>query len=220
MPIDLPETTPRTLPVIVLADTSGSMGVDGKIDVLNDSLRRMVSAFRQLSIPGTSVAISVITFGGEEARVHQALEPVESVDLAALSAAGRTPMGSAFELATRVLEDKESLPERSYQPNLVLVSDGIPTDEWQGPLDALNSAPRSGRALRFAVGIGADLKLDVLERFAGSEGQVVPASEVEMLTEFFRYVTYTVTRSVAAVGQSQADLPTFKDYPSDDVIEF
>jgi uncharacterized protein YegL len=220
VPIELDEPKPRSLPVIVLADTSGSMGVDGKLEVLNDSLRRMVDAFRQLSLPATSVGVAVITFGGEQARIHQEFADVDALDFQPLGAGGRTPMGSAFELATTLLEDRDVLPERSYQPNLVLVSDGIPTDDWQGPLERLNAAPRASRAFRFAVGIGADLKLDVLERFAGSEGQVVPASEVEMLTEFFRYVTYTVTQSVAKLGKSQAEMPTFRDFPTDDVIEF
>ena len=79
---------------------------------------------------------------------------------------------------------------------------------------------RAGRALRFAVGIGSDQKLDVLKRFAGVEGQVVPADRVELLTEFFKYVTYTVTRSVTSMAESQAALPTFQDYPADEVVEF
>ena len=220
MPITMNEPTPRTLPVVVMADTSGSMSVDGKIAVLNDSLRRMVLAFRDMRIPATSIAVSVITFGGEEASIHQPLTPVDVLDLADLTASGRTPMGAAFRCAAELLSDRNALPERSYRPNLVLVSDGIPTDAWDDGLSILDGSPASKGALRFAVGIGADLKLDVLEKFAGEEGQVVPASEVEMITEFFRYVTYTVTRSASAVGKSQAEMPTFKDFPASDVIRF
>ena len=35
----------RPLPVIIIADVSGSMNEDGKIDVLNDSIAEMYRAF-------------------------------------------------------------------------------------------------------------------------------------------------------------------------------
>jgi uncharacterized protein YegL len=129
-------------------------------------------------------------------------------------------MGHAFTLAAELLDDERAVPTRSYQPNLVLVSDGIPTDRWEEPLKRLNEARRAGKALRFAIGIGSDQKVDVLARFAGDEGEVVPVERVELLTEFFRYVTYTVSQSVANMVTSQAELPTFKDFPTDDFIEF
>ena len=41
MPIDVTAPSPRLLPVILLVDTSGSMGVDGKIDVLNSQAAQL-----------------------------------------------------------------------------------------------------------------------------------------------------------------------------------
>lgn len=218
--MEMDEPEPRILPVIILADTSASMSVDGKIDVLNDTIPRMIAAFKALDIPGAVVKVGVIQFGGESASLHLPLTDVDAVSWRPLETSGRTPMGHAFTLAGDLLNDEVALPSRSYQPNLVLVSDGIPTDEWQVPLANLNTSRRAGRALRFAVSIGSDQKLDVLKLFAGAEGQVVPAERVELLTEFFKYVTYTVTRSATRMAQSQAALPTFKDYPADDVVEF
>ena len=37
----------RALPVIILADTSGSMSVDGKIAALNEAIKNMVSTFKK-----------------------------------------------------------------------------------------------------------------------------------------------------------------------------
>ena len=45
--------TARPLPVIVLADTSGSMSVDGKIDALNRGLKDMVLSFASESCSAT-----------------------------------------------------------------------------------------------------------------------------------------------------------------------
>jgi uncharacterized protein YegL len=63
---------PRTLPVIILADTSGSMFVDGKIDSLNQSLKDMIKSFAQEGRNRAEINVAVITFGGQ-AEVHLAL---------------------------------------------------------------------------------------------------------------------------------------------------
>ena len=211
---------PRFLPILVLADTSGSMSVDGKIEVLNASIDRMLASFRELDIAGCVVQVGVIAFGGEEANLHLSLTPVSEIQWGDLQAAGRTPMGSAFDLARSLLDDPNVVPARSFRPNLVLVSDGIPTDDWRGPLKELDAARQAQRALRFAIGIGADAKTDVLEQFAGKEGQVVPADQVEILTDFFDYVIHTVSVAASKTFQSQTELPTFVDYSTTDAVEF
>jgi len=219
MPIEVTAPTPRPMLVVVLADTSGSMAVDGKITVLNDAVSRMVDAFKQLEVPGCELVISAISFGGTAA-LHLPPTAVGDVQWAPLTAGGATPMGAAFGLAKQLLEDASIVPERSHRPNLVLVSDGIPTDQWEQPLKVLDATEQARRALRFAVGIGADARQDVLKRFAGDEGEVVPVEAVEMLTEFFRYVTYAVTTAAQRPVRTQADLPTFVDYPSSEDLEF
>lgn len=220
MAIEVDEPEPRRLPVLVLADTSGSMGVDGKIEVLNDAVRRMVEAFARIDLPECEIVVAVISFGGDEALVHITPTPARRLDWTPLTAEGRTPMGHAFDLARDLLAEPETVPRRSYRPHLILVSDGIPTDEWRPALARLDEAEQATRALRFAVGIGADAKIDVLRAFAGEFGEVVPVEQVEMLTEFFKFVTYTVTASIHKPVASQADVPTFQEYPVNDVVEF
>ena len=41
----IPEARP--LPVILMLDVSGSMGVDGKIESLNSAVQEMLSAFKE-----------------------------------------------------------------------------------------------------------------------------------------------------------------------------
>lgn len=219
MPIEVSVPQARPMLVVVLADTSGSMSVDGKIAVLNDAVRRMVGAFQQLSVPGCEIVLAAITFGSET-RLHLPPTRVADVVWTPIVAGGPTPMGAAFTKARELLADPNISPSRAFRPNLVLVSDGIPTDDWEGSLRSLDAEEQARRALRFAVGIGADARQDVLKRFAGDLGEVVPVQQVEMLTEFFRYVTYTVTQAAQRPVRSQAEMPTFKDFPTNDVIEF
>jgi uncharacterized protein YegL len=60
----------RALPVLILADTSGSMSVDGKISVLNEAIQNMVSTFKQESARQAEIQVGLITFGGDQAEMH------------------------------------------------------------------------------------------------------------------------------------------------------
>ena len=102
--------TPRPLPVIVLADASGSMGENGKIEALNAAMKDMVSTFAKESRLRAEIQVGLITFGGKAER-HLPLAAAHSVaGFAELKAEGVTPMGAAFDLARQLLEDKDRIP--------------------------------------------------------------------------------------------------------------
>ncbi|WP_232471276.1 vWA domain-containing protein [Pseudomonas aeruginosa] len=65
-----------------------------------------------------------------------------------------------------MIEDKDSIPSRAYKPVIVLVSDGHPTDDWQGSFARLANGERSSKATRFAMAIGADADESMLGDFA------------------------------------------------------
>ena len=74
----------------------------------------------------------------------------------AVGAAGNTPMGAAFDLVVKMVEDHAQIPSRAYRPTVVLVSDGQPNDEWREPLQRLLASDRASKASRFVLGIGDD----------------------------------------------------------------
>ena len=76
----------RPLPVIVLADISGSMGVDGKIQALNHAVREMLEAFQDEADLRAEIHVSVITFGGQ-AKTHLPLGPARNAKWSYLGAA-------------------------------------------------------------------------------------------------------------------------------------
>ena len=103
-------------------------------------------------------------------------------------------MGEAFELARTMVEDRDTVPSRAYRPTLVLVSDGVPTDDWRAPLATLLTSERASKATRFAMGIGADADRETLTAFlANDEGRVFEAHEAREIKNFFRWVTMSVT---------------------------
>jgi uncharacterized protein YegL len=193
---------PRPLPVVALADISGSMQpneTEDKIGVLNRCMATMLSSFAGLDSVRGEVSIGVVVFGGTQARIHLPLGLARDARWVDMVAGGRTPMGGAFSLARKLLEDDALVPERAFQSMLVLVSDGVPTDDWEQPLDDLLASRRGAKALRVAIGIGTDRTPDaegVLAAFSSPEIGVLRAEQAERLPDLLQWVTATVTETL------------------------
>jgi len=212
----------RPLPVIILADISGSMASDNKIGILNNAMREMIDSLKDENSLRAEIYFSVITFGGD-VKPHINFTKANEINWIDLSANGVTPMGKAFEVTKLLLEDRKVIPSRSYAPTLVLLSDGIPTDNWEDPLDQLLSSPRASKAFRIAMSIGAgqDGKT-VLKRFLGdSELDVFEAVQARDIKKFFRFVTMSVSQRAKSVNPNQPVSVSFDDSDEDlDDFEF
>jgi len=209
----------RPFPVIVLADVSGSMAEDGKIDALNVALKQMVESFGKESRLRAEIQVGLITFGGRQATEHLPLVAAHSVSkIQNLVASGPTPMGAAFELARQILEDKDRIPSRAYRPVLILVSDGVPTDHWEEPLAALKASERAQRASRVAMAIGADADREMLSQFVNDpEAPVFEAHESRDIVRFFRAVTMSVVARSMSATPNQPSPINFDEIPDDDL---
>ena len=184
---------PRPLPILVLADTSGSMASHGKIDGLNHGIGELL---RSLASDDEAVLaepnVGVITFGGHAAEVHTPIAPARTVRWSPAVASGMTPMGAAFAIAREVVEDRAQVPGNAFRPVLVLVSDGQPNDDWESALDALLQSDRASKADRFALAIGPDADRAMLAKFTGDREKVLDASGAADIHRFFRFVTMSV----------------------------
>lgn len=207
----------RPLPVIVLADVSGSMSVDGKIEALNSALAEMIRSFSELGAERIDVHVAVITFGGDAAVLHTPFQSAGSIDWKPMTASGKTPLGAALTLANELMHDRNLLPSRAYRPTIVLVSDGQPNDAWTGPLENLIGSQRGQKADRFAIAIGADAEMAVLNVFAGSStGRVLQAHEAREIRKVFRWVTMTVTARTRSINPDATGF----DWPDPGDISF
>lgn len=210
----------RPLPVILLADVSGSMSVNGKIEVLNASVSEMIRDFAETDSARAEIHVSVITFGGKGANLHQPLTPAENIAWTAMSANGKTPMGGAFTLARELIENKETISGRAYRPTIILVSDGVATDDWEEPLNELLQSERASKASRFAMGIGVEAGEETLNMFADQPDHVFKAEEAAGdIKKFFKWVTMSVstrTRSINPDQPEEFDIFDFEDEFDDD----
>jgi len=210
----------RVLPVVILLDASGSMceiiddeGVqetgetvfsDGqewqvvtggrtKINVTNACIQQMIATFSEQD--RVDIQVCVITFGpGDTAKLHLPLQSTSGLDWTDVEAEGNTPMGSAFTMAMQFLEDKSVVSGKAYRPTLILISDGLPTDQgWERALERLKSGRRSGKAGRMALAIG-EADRDMLRRFLGDRSdELFEADQAKELIRFFEFVTMSVT---------------------------
>ncbi len=189
---EISTSRPRPLPVIVLADVSGSMSVNGKIQALDGAMRAMIESFSAEDDLRAEIHLAVITFGGN-AEVHLEPTPAGAAQWSSIVARGGTPLGAALDLAREMIEDRDRIPSRAFRPVLVLVSDGLPTDAWESPLQALLASDRGAKADRLAMAIGADADEAMLKAFvADPEMPVVRADQAPQIRDFFEFVTMTV----------------------------
>lgn len=201
---------PRTLPIFILADISGSM-IGEKINELNLALREMVLSLRNIDDIRGSFQISVIAFG-TDVKVVQPLEQLEKVNIPELSAGGRTSMGGAFEMVKEIIEDKDIVPSTSYAPTIVLISDGLPTDcpeeiyenrnfhDWD-VLKELQEKERTAKSQRMALGIGDDVDEDMLRAFINDpDVPVIKTRDASGIAGFFKWVTMSTVARMNSIN--------------------
>lgn len=181
----------RPLHFFVVADCSGSMASDGKIQALNTALRETIPHLVDVASlnPHAEVLVRAISFS-TGARWH--IEDPTVVDELVwkdLEAGGYTDLGAALELLGGQLS-ASNMASRALPPAVVLISDGMPTDDWRVGLGRLMDEPWGARAVRMAVGIGRDADLDVLQRFIGaSDTAPLTANNPEQLVRLLRWAS-------------------------------
>ena len=192
-PSKFTEPKAKPVPVILLLDISGSMESEGKIHSLNDAVSDMLNVFQDTESGETEIWVSIITFGAQ-VELHQPLISAGDIRWQDLSAGGMTPLGVALKMAKAMIEDKDVVPSRAYRPTVVLVSDGQPSDDWEGPLNAFVNDGRSAKCDRMAMAIGAGADEAVLGKFIEGTANVLFYSEnAKQLRDFFKFVTMSVT---------------------------
>ena len=199
---------PKELPVFLLLDASGSMDGNDRIGVLNRSVNAMIKSFKDLATTAARISVAVISFGVEGAKVVQSLTPASDIKSINLTADGGTPLGAAINKAKEMIENVEIVKHKSYRPVVVLVSDGMPNDNWQEPMKRFCTEGRSAKCNRMAMGIGAEegtSEYRMLQSFI-SDGEVVHTADDAMeIVKFFNFVTMSV--SVRSQSQNPNKTP-------------
>ncbi len=225
-------TDDKALPVILLLDVSGSMSGD-KIDTLYSAVNQMVEELNDESKKQEcGFKVAIFTFGAE-VKLHTPYTDVKDLvgKIPPFDANGMTPLGTVLDLAKDMVEDKTVTKGRWYKPAVVLVSDGVPTDDYEKTLRRFIDEGRSAKCQRFSLGIGIQADFDMLNKFASQSDWCMHAENTADIVKAFKFVTMSVSaRTVSnnpnvfpgstTVAKTQTSMgktaPTHWSYDDDD----
>jgi uncharacterized protein YegL len=205
--------SPRCACMVVL-DTSGSM--DGApIAQLNEGIKNFIAALQSDEVAGCSIDVAVMTAGGVVTEQLPFTTAMNVDYINEFSATGGTPLGQAVGLALQRLEERKKAYQATgvayYQPWLVLISDGAPTDSWQHIAAQSRQLSEQRKLVMLPIGVaGADL--NILGQFSTK-----PAKQLAGLkfNEFFEWLSASMSRvSASASTSSTIQLPATNSWDS------
>jgi len=210
--VQLIDNSEQRTPLALVLDCSGSMQ-GAAIDQLNKGLALLEQELKADSIASKRVRLLVLEFGGQdEAKI--AGDWIDAMEFTApnLTANGTTPTGQAVDLALAKIEEEKARFKQAgvayTRPWLFLMSDGVPTDDWQGAADRCRQAEKANKVAIFPIAVGDEAHADTLGEFS-SKG----AGAVKRLNGLkFRELFLWLSASMKVVSQSrpggQIQLPT------------
>jgi len=200
----------RPLHFIWLVDGSGSMRMHGKIEALNQAINEAIPHMQRVARenPQAAVFVNAITFADGARWMEEKLTPVSEFQWQNMEAGGATALGEALTMVGDVLQPP-LITDRALPPVLALVTDGLPTDDFQAGLNHLLSKPWGRQAVRVVVGIGEDSTSDDARNFFKSftnNGALEPfqANCPDELIGAVRWVSTVVLKSVVAPLSQEA----------------
>ncbi|MBO1064406.1 MULTISPECIES: VWA domain-containing protein [Nostocales] len=207
MPVGLPEfveNPENRCPVILLLDTSGSMSGQ-PIQELNRGLAAFKEDVMKDAQASLSVEVAIVTFG--LVKLTQDFVTIDQFTAPKLETEGATPMGEAIEYALNLLETrKQSYKDNGvlyYRPWVFLITDGAPTDAWEGAAQRVREEEAQRRMLFFTVGVqGADM--NKLKQIAPPERPPVTLNGLDFRSLFVWLSTSMKRVSSGKVGEAVA----------------
>jgi len=199
----------RDLHLFFIIDASDSMNYGGKIETLNNAIKEAIPHIREVAreAEGT-IRIHAMTFStGARWLVNHV--DVQQFTWENIKPKGVTDMGRGFEyLSEKLSSDFDGI--RGYQPVMVLLSDGLPTDDYEKGLEKLMATKWGSKAIRIAIAIGQEADMDVLQAFIGDtyRGELKPlqAKNASELKQYIRWASTAVSN--ASINPAKAVLPT------------
>jgi len=207
-------TNPTTrLPVCLCLDVSYSMNGKPLRELIN-GVHNFFKAIKDDEIARYSVELSIVTFHSK-AELILDFASIDRQKLPTLSAQGMTSMGEGVNLALDILETrKNEYSNRGidyYQPWMVLMSDGGPTDNITSAVNRVEDLVNNKKLTVFPVALGSGANVEVLRKFSSLPNKsVLRLTNPENFREFFQWLS----QSVAVASQSTpGDKPTLPELP-------
>jgi uncharacterized protein YegL len=195
------EISKREMVIFFLIDQSGSMN-GTKMGAVNTAIREVIPELRGIGGADVRLKIAVLLFSGGCHWMFDAPVDVDTFQWNTIEAGGVTDMGAAFTALREKMSKNEFLTTASgsVAPALFLMSDGLPGDDWRGPLEELKRNRWFSHSIRIAVAIGEDADPEMLAQFTGNPEAVVTAHTPEALRKLIRFISITSSQVGSTSG--------------------
>ena len=149
----------RTMTLFFLIDTSGSM-MGNKIGAVNDAVVNVLPMLDEISQsnPDAEIKVAALEFSNGTNWLYDEPKLASDFIWQDVQASGLTSLGAACaELNSKLSRSGfMKAASGSFAPAIILLSDGGPTDDFQGGLNKLKMNNWFKAAIKIAIAIGAD----------------------------------------------------------------
>lgn len=201
----------RRLPVYLLLDTSGSMSGE-PIEAVKNGVQVMISSLRQNPQAIETAFISVITFDSVAQQIIP-LTDLASFQMVDIKATGVTALGDALKLVSNKIDNevaKTTMEQKGdWKPLVFIMTDGIPTDDWQSGLNEFKQR-KTAFTVACAAGSGADTS--ILKQITENVVSLDTADSAS-IGKFFQWVTASIGVSSTKVEDSGKDVSGLNELP-------
>ena len=195
---DLVDNPTARVPICLVLDVSGSMS-GTPINELNSGVRLFFDAIKADEVAQYAAEICIVTFGSTVEKMLDFMS-VERQTVPTLVTSGSTPMGEGVTMGLDLLEARKEDYKRAgvdyYQPWMVVMTDGEPTDDISSAANRISALVASKKLTVFPIAIGDSANLATLAKLSPTR----PPLRLQGLNfkEFFTWLS----RSVSRVSQS------------------
>jgi uncharacterized protein YegL len=201
----------RRLPVYLLLDTSGSMSGE-PIEALKNGVQVMISSLRQNPQAIETAFISVITFDSLAQQIIP-LTDLASFQMVDIKATGVTALGDALKLVSNKIDNevaKTTMEHKGdWKPLVFIMTDGIPTDDWQS---GLNEFKKRKTAFTVACAAGSGADTSILKQITENVVSLDTADSAS-IGKFFQWVTASIGVSSSKVEDSGKEVTGLNELP-------
>jgi len=204
----------RPIHFIFIIDTSGSM-TGQKVAALNEAINEAIPHMRSVAEqnPFAELLIRAVAFSSGARWLIANPMPVDQFVWMSVDAGGVTDLGHALKLVAAEMT-VERMGSRALPPVLVLISDGQPTDDFEGGLAMLMHEPWAKKAVRLSIAIGNDADHSTLTSFIGnSEIPVLQANNPEQLVASIKWASTVVVEASMRPSSQSATRETTGNVP-------
>jgi len=202
----------RRLPVYLLLDTSGSMAGE-PIESLKSGVQMLVSALRRDPYALETAYLSIITFNAKAEQVVPLTE-LTAFLTPSLVATGTTALGDALNVVVEKINEevaKTTVESKGdWKPMVFIMTDGVPTDDWEKALSNYKSASIGAT---IACAAGPHAKTEVLKKITDIVVEIEHADS-NSISAFFKWVSASISTSSERVDSGgEIDLTKSSELP-------